>query len=76
MLNTMEGHDDEYFTCLLMPNYAYFQSCVRHGDLENVVHIRAQKKRKYVPQCCNQSLIVIPVVTQISEFVNKYIKLK
>lgn len=75
-MDMMEGHDDEYCPCLLMPSYAYFQRCVRPGDVEKVVHVTAQKKRKYVPQWCSKSLIVIPVMTQISEFVHKYVKLK
>lgn len=75
-MDMMEGHDDEYCPCLLMPSYAYFQRCVRPGDVEKVVHVTAQKKRKYVPQWCSKSLIVIPVMTQISEFVHKYVKLQ
>lgn len=76
VLGTMKGHDDEYCPYLLMPNYAYFRSCARPGDLEKVVHVIVQKKSKYFPQCCIKSLIVIPVGAQISEFVCKYVKLE
>lgn len=48
MLDTMEAHNDKYYPCLLMPNFSYFQSCIRPEVLEKVVHIIAQKKSKYV----------------------------
>lgn len=48
VLDTMEAHNDKYYPCLLMPNFSYFQSCIRPEVLEKVVHIIAQKKSKYV----------------------------